>query len=1146
MSLSMLTVTGGVNGWRNLDGSFPPGTVLIQPVQAAAGGGWIIAATPKTFHLSSGNITGSIANNSQITGLQYLVTEQIVGASNPAPYVVTPTGSTLDLSTASRNTTGDTSTFVPQSAVGAPNGVATLDNTGNVPLAQLGNATGSSGVASFNSRTGIVVPTTGDYTPTQVGADASGAASTAQTAAQTFATNAVGTETARAEAAEGANATAISNEVTRAEGAETTLTSSVSAKYTKPGSGIPSTDMTPAVQTSLGLANSALQSAPVTTVAGRTGAVVIAEADVTSLTSDLAALTSGVSTNAGAISTEATNRANADALLAPKASPTFTGVPLAPTATALTSNTQLATTAYADGAVTAETSRATTAEALKVGKGTLVFNVRDYGAVGNYKTFATGGMTATSAVFTDATNGSFTSANIGQLVTVAGAGAAGVDLSTTISSITSSTVVVLAVAASTTVSAASYGYGTSDSTAINAAVTAAGSVGGSVYLPPGGYCLSAVVVPANNVSLVGAGIGNTILYPFGTVAAVQLQASSGSPLANFAMAHLTIDGVRQAGAYNVATKGIFIQYTSHMTLEDLVVQNCVATGIGTDFLAAGSTIHNCRAINNGRLNHAGANGAGANGIGIGTGGYTVEDWVVSDCFASGNGRYGIMMECQFPALATMSYGMRISNCYSTGNFNHGYGDAGGNGAIWTGCIAYNNAFDGFSIDNGTIGATAQPSANSTYSGCVAISNARYGFSYQPTANNAQSVAGGGNHSYRGCKSFLNTSLGFNINSAASHPVSGMTYTDCEAFSNGASGLQVQAASNDIIISGCKFNANGQTSSTSKVGILIGAAVTGLQISGCRCYDDNGTQKQAYGIQVATSITVTTAQLVNNDLRGNLTGSFNMLGTWASAILDNNAGYAGTATRSAGPSSASSVRGDTLANWLSNNPTLNLGEIAYETDTHCWKVGDGATAWGGLSYARTPNIWTPAVSGLIAATGDMATMPSQSGITPGRAFFVAVQVEQALTASGIAAAYVAATSGNVNTNSFISVYASTGPGSTGGALLAQTADLSTTAGLTTTTGAFVVEPFASAATITGLKIGQWIYLSIINNYTTTGPQWISTRLFGTNLSGGSSGPNVTNSIPRLYVSSGTYTTPPSTVPALSASNTNSVIGIGLTQ
>jgi hypothetical protein len=71
------------------------------------------------------------------------------------------------------------------------------------------------------------------------------------------------------------------------------------------------------------------------------------------------------STLSSAITTETTRAEAAEALLAPLASPALTGSPTAPTKSALTSNTDLATTAYADSAVAVETSRAETAEATK-------------------------------------------------------------------------------------------------------------------------------------------------------------------------------------------------------------------------------------------------------------------------------------------------------------------------------------------------------------------------------------------------------------------------------------------------------------------------------------------------------------------------------------------------------------------------------------------------------------------------------------------------------------------------------------------------------------------------------------------------------------------------------------------------------------
>ena len=48
-----------------------------------------------------------------------------------------------------------------------------------------------------------------------------------------------------------------------------------------------------------------------------------------------------------------------------------------------------------------------------------------------------------------------------------------------------------------------------------------------------------------------------------------------------------------------------------------------------------------------------------------------------------------------------------------------------------------------------------------------------------------------------------------------------------------------------------------------------------------------------------------------------------------------------------------VRHDTAANWTAANPTLAIGELGLETDTHTFKVGDGATAWAALAYSSGP-------------------------------------------------------------------------------------------------------------------------------------------------------------------------------------------------
>lgn len=45
-----------------------------------------------------------------------------------------------------------------------------------------------------------------------------------------------------------------------------------------------------------------------------------------------------------------------------------------------------------------------------------------------------------------------------------------------------------------------------------------------------------------------------------------------------------------------------------------------------------------------------------------------------------------------------------------------------------------------------------------------------------------------------------------------------------------------------------------------------------------------------------------------------------------------------------------IRRDIAANWTADNPVLNTGEPAIETDTLKVKYGDGTTAWNDLDYA----------------------------------------------------------------------------------------------------------------------------------------------------------------------------------------------------
>jgi len=71
------------------------------------------------------------------------------------------------------------------------------------------------------------------------------------------------------------------------------------------------------------------------------------------------------------------------------------------------------------------------------------------------------------------------------------------------------------------------------------------------------------------------------------------------------------------------------------------------------------------------------------------------------------------------------------------------------------------------------------------------------------------------------------------------------------------------------------------------------------------------------------------------------------------------------------------RRDTAANWTSNNPTMAVGEIGYESDNEKYKIGDGSTAWTSLGYGGLGDI----SKHLIDAKGDLVvgTADNTAGI-----------------------------------------------------------------------------------------------------------------------------------------------------------------------
>lgn len=180
-----------------------------------------------------------------------------------------------------------------------------------------------------------------------------------------------------------------------------------------------------------------------------------------------------------------------------------------------------------------------------------IFNIQGYGAKIDGQFVADGAMVSPTAVLTSV-SGKFVAGDVGKLITVAGAGAAGVTLYTTILSFQSTTQVTLAAANASggSVSAKNVFWGTDDLAAINLARNAAQAVGGVVYCPAvnNGICMVSgqiTMSPAASATvdvLVASLISDSIPGRIGDVV-TDLSGFSIVPAGAFASGTLVLDYV---------------------------------------------------------------------------------------------------------------------------------------------------------------------------------------------------------------------------------------------------------------------------------------------------------------------------------------------------------------------------------------------------------------------------------------------------------------------------------------------------------------------------------------------------------------------------------------------------------------------------
>ncbi|MBY0066802.1 right-handed parallel beta-helix repeat-containing protein [Empedobacter falsenii] len=243
--------------------------------------------------------------------------------------------------------------------------------------------------------------------------------------------------------------------------------------------------------------------------------------------------------------------------------------------------------------------------------------------------------------------------------------------------------------------------------------------GGSIWIDKGNYICNNVFL-RNNVNIFGEGMYLTTFFTTKTYPAFKSVNGPSYILKNVQCRDFGINGekvvIPPGESYTSREKGFFATYIKRCHFENIYICNTGGTGFGCDYLD-NCTINNMVTENCGRLNPSGTTSGGA-GIGIGTGkmSATRESLLISNCDTRNNGSYGIFIETQ-PEDGSSPNGITVVNCYSEGN-RHGFGISGGEGVIFSNCIAYDNHVSGFTVDKGTFG-LRKYKGKTIFSNCVA-------------------------------------------------------------------------------------------------------------------------------------------------------------------------------------------------------------------------------------------------------------------------------------------------------------------------------------------------------------------------------------------------------------------------------------------
>lgn len=423
------------------------------------------------------------------------------------------------------------------------------------------------------------------------------------------------------------------------------------------------------------------------------------------------------------------------------------------------------------------------------------------------------------------------------------------------------------------------------SSQIQAAVTAASAAGGgTVYLPKGTYKVSTPIVPASGVNIIGAGPSSTILKGYGNAQVFFWDGPNQGPaqLTDVTFADFQIDGSNQAnsGVYTSAMKGIQVHLGLRNTYRNLYIHHCGATGLGSDN-CQDSSIISCVCDFNGRLN-SGAQAGGA-GIGIGTGTYAVENWTIVGCITRSNGTNGLFFENQSGVQST---GIVVVGHLSSSNVVHGIADAGVSGLQVIGGRSTDNGAAGFANYKGTYVGASGPGIQGRISGLEVTNNTTHGIHLDGT-NGAFN-----DYVIENCRIWQNLTHGILVDAAGS-AVTNVHLRDNKIYLNHNSGIFVKLSGGTFtglnIVGNAIYNNGLQTGANVnlRAAIRISCAVVSLWLKGNRCWDDQATKTQSYGL-ILDSVSLTgPGEIDGNSFGNNLTGVVLSTATYSSFRIGRN-------------------------------------------------------------------------------------------------------------------------------------------------------------------------------------------------------------------------------------------------------------------